>query len=160
MRSVGWAVYIVSRCEDPSLAFKGCPVRDLWAPFFSTVTFDPTLYNETMAATQNATRPIVFIYGLDDSWTGAAVKDQYVNGTNVRKFILPAQNHMVTFTSDTDKSQCGAIRSILDSVLGAPQGMDPVTNDQSPITNKIIKDGHLLIEHNGRTYTLTGQEIR
>ena len=27
MRSVGWAVYIVSRCEDSSLAFKGCPVR-------------------------------------------------------------------------------------------------------------------------------------
>ena len=136
-------------------------VRDLCAPFFSTVTFDPTLYNETMAATQNATRPIVFIYGQDDSWTGAAVKDRFVNGTNVRKFILPAQNHMVTFSSNTDKTQCDAIRSILDSVLGSPQGIDQaMMNEQSSVTSKVIKDGQVFIIRGDKMYTVTGQIVK
>ena len=43
---------------------------------------------------------------------------------------------------------------------GAPTALDQITNDQSPITNKVIKDGHLLILRGNRTYTITGQEIK
>ena len=38
--------------------------------------------------------------------------------------------------------------------------LDQITNDQSPITNKIIKDNQLLILRGDRTYTVTGQEIK
>ena len=38
--------------------------------------------------------------------------------------------------------------------------IDQITNDQSPITNKVIKDGHLLILRGDKTYTLTGQEVK
>ena len=34
------------------------------------------------------------------------------------------------------------------------------TNLQSAICNKVIKSGHLLIEKDGKTYTVTGQEIK
>ena len=47
-------------------------------------------------------------------------------------------------------------------------GVEPITNDpygasrseESPITNKIIKDGQLLIERNGVLYNAAGQEVR
>ena len=145
--------------NDYWLQNAGC-LQDLWSPQYHSLTFSPTLYHETMAATQNATKPIVLIYGEDDSWTGAAVKDQYINGSNVRKFILPAQNHLVAFNSDTDYLLCYTIRAILDGVLGNQQGLEEtIANEQSPITNKIIKNNQLLILRGDRTYTVTGQVI-
>ena len=137
----------------------GC-VLNLENPYYRNLTYSPTLYDETMAATQNATKPIVLLYGLDDAWTGAAVKDAFINGTNVRKFILPAQNHGVHFTSDTDKPMCDEIRAILDGVLGAPQDIETITNNQSPITNKILRNGQIYILRGDKTYTIQGQEVK
>ena len=39
-------------------------------------------------------------------------------------------------------------------------GIEEITNDQSPITNKIIKDNQLLILRGDRIYTITGQEVK
>ena len=137
----------------------GCS-RDLASPFYRTLTFSRTLYDETMSATQNATKPIVLIYGLDDTWTGAAVKDKYINGTNVRKFILPAQNHLVNFCSNTDKTQCDAIRAILDGVLGAPQAIDRTDAGTETKAVKILRDGQIYILRGEKVYTLQGIEVK
>jgi len=129
--------------------------------YFNSLTFSPSLYNETMSATQAATKPIVLIYGFDDTWTGAAVKDQFINGTNVRKFILPAQNHLVNFTSNTDPAMCNDICAILDGVLGSPQGLEEVSGQSSaPQAVKIFRDGQVLILRGDKTYTLTGQVVK
>jgi len=135
----------------------GC-ARDLWSPCFRDLQFNRSLYDETMAATKNATTPIVLIYGLDDSWTGGAVKDEFI-GSSVHKFILPAQNHLAAFCSNTDMTQCNAIRSLLDGVLGIPQGIEDVNHQSKIINHKYLKDGQLLILRGDKTYTLTGQEI-
>ena len=42
----------------------------------------------------------------------------------------------------------------------APQGIDQITNDQSQVTNKILRDGQVLILRGDHTYTLTGTEVR
>ena len=39
-------------------------------------------------------------------------------------------------------------------------GINPITNYQSPITNKILRDGQLLILRGNCTYTITGQEVK
>ena len=39
-------------------------------------------------------------------------------------------------------------------------GIETITNDQSPITNKIIKDNQLLILRGDKTYTITGAEVK
>ena len=136
----------------------GCYL-DLMTPYFASITFNLSLYDRVNNTTQSATKPLVFIYGEDDTWTGAAMKDAFINGTNVCKFILPAQNHMVSFSSNTDQAQCDAIRAILDNVLGAPQGIEEITNDQSPITNKTIINGHLIIIRNNERYDITGKKL-
>ena len=137
----------------------GCLI-DLESPFFRNLSFSADLYDATMTATQNATKPIVLIYGLDDAWTGGAVKDQFVNGTNVKKFILPAQNHMAFFSSNTDKAMCDAIRAMLDAALAPSQDLDdPIVHRPSP-TRKFLRDGHLLIERDGRIYNVQGVEVK
>lgn len=40
------------------------------------------------------------------------------------------------------------------------QALDQISNDRSPITDKLFRDGHLLILRGDKTYTLTGQEVK
>ena len=40
------------------------------------------------------------------------------------------------------------------------EAIDQITNAQSPVTNKVIKDGRILILRGDKTYTLTGQEVQ
>ena len=131
--------------------------RDLGFPF-KTVTFSRNLYDRTMEATKNATKPIILIYGENDAWTGAAVKDEFINGTNVQKFILPAQNHYVSFSALTDPAKTAQITAVLDRVLGAPQGMDEV---QQPAVQgtKVFRNGQLYIIRDGKTYNVLGALI-
>ena len=138
----------------------GC-LLDLQNPCYRSLTYSPALYNATMTATQNATKPILLIYGLDDAWTGGAVKDQFINGSNVKKFILPAQNHKVAFSSNTDQAMCDAIRSALDAVLGTPQGLEEVrTENKEPRAEKVILNGQLYILRAGKTYDALGREVK
>ena len=41
-----------------------------------------------------------------------------------------------------------------------PEGLDQITNNPSPVTNKVFKDGQVLILRGNKTYTLQGQEVR
>lgn len=130
-------------------------LRDYNTPMFASCTFDRSLYDHAVSTTKNATKPIIFIYGEDDPWTGAAMKDEYINGTNVRKFILPNQNHFAHFTSNTDKEQCNTICQILDNILSVPQGIDDikVVKEQNC---KVLRNGHIYILRNGKMYNTAG----
>ena len=148
--------------NDSYKRYVGCQ-RDFEPPWCAALTFNRNLYDRAMAATQNATKPIVLIYGEDDSWTGAAVKDEFINDSNVKKFILPAQNHGACFSSDTDQTQCDAIRAALDAVLGAPQGIEntPFPSGEGwGEVSKILRNGQIFILRGDKTYTLTGMEVR
>ena len=39
-------------------------------------------------------------------------------------------------------------------------GIGQITTDQTPVTNKVIKDGHIFILQGEKVYTLQGQEVR
>ena len=135
-------------------------LRNFETPWCKNLTFNRSLYDRAMTATQNATKPIILIYGEDDTWTGAAVKDAFINGSTVKKFILPAQNHSVTFSSNTDQSKCDAIRAILDGVLGAPQDIEQLSLQGVEPARKVLRNGQIFILRDDKTYTLTGTEVR
>ena len=40
------------------------------------------------------------------------------------------------------------------------QAIDQITNDELRMTNKVIRDGQLVIERNGKTYNAQGAEVR
>jgi hypothetical protein len=119
-----------------------------------------------MDATKNATKPIILLYGNNDPWSEAAVKDEYMS-TSVKKYVLPNQNHLVYFQSNTDVTKCNEIRTILDGILGSPQGIEEVRdNSQFTIHNsqlestKVLRDGQIYIMRGGKMYTLQGQEVK
>jgi hypothetical protein len=137
----------------------GC-LRDVYSPLFSKLAFSRALYDRVMEATKNAQKPIVFIYGEDDAWTGAAVKDEFVNGTNVRKFILSAQNHLASYTGGTDPDKCKQILQQLDGTLGSLptdiRGVESVKQESDRYYNmmgqQVDKNTRGLIILNGRKY--------
>ena len=45
-------------------------------------------------------------------------------------------------------------------VPAATTGIDPVTNDQLPMTNKVVIDDHVYIIRDGEIYTVTGQKVQ
>ena len=55
---------------------------------------------------------------------------------------------------------CEQIRTIFDGVLGAPHGIEPVTEPSPPVTRKVMRGGKIVILRNGETYDLTGTEVR
>lgn len=128
-------------------------------PFFASRVFNPDLYNRVTAATRNAEKPVIFIYGTDDSWTGGAMKDEFINGTASRKFILPRQNHLVRYTANTDPQQCAQIKRLLDDVLGEPQGIQTVSPLSETKTQKRLVNGQLLIIRNNEQYDITGKKL-
>ena len=157
-------VFAYKMCNFSKKVFQ-CPrcARNISEPYFADLPFSPNLYNSAMEATRNASKPIVLLYGQDDTWTGAAVKDEFVNGTNVRKFILPEQNHWLQFNSNTDLTQCNAIRDILDEVLGSPQGIAPVCNQPEQNrtgTRKVLRNGQLYLNYNGHLYDVRGTRLQ
>ena len=60
----------------------------------------------------------------------------------------------------TNASNVAVYREVGEFATPFAEGLDPVTNDQSPMTNKVIRDGQLFILKNGRAYTLTGIQVR
>lgn len=138
-------------------------LRDVYTSCFSTLTFNRALYDRVMEATKNAKKPIVLIYGEDDAWTGAAVKDEFINGTNVRKFILPDQNHMVSFLGDDDLEKNKQIIQLIDQTLGSPVtdiNISTIVHNQKSDYRKVVENGKIVILRNNKKYTLTGMEIQ
>lgn len=41
-----------------------------------------------------------------------------------------------------------------------PQAIDQITNEQSPMSNKVLRDGQLLINRGDKTYTTDGRQVR
>ena len=105
----------------------------------------------------------MLIYGEDDAWTGAAVKDEFINGTNVRKFILPDQNHMVSFLGDDDLEKNKQIIQLIDQTLGSPVtdiNISTIVHNQKSDYRKVVENGKIVILRNNKKYTLTGMEIQ
>ena len=46
------------------------------------------------------------------------------------------------------------------TTTGITTAIDQISNDQSPMANKIIKDNQILILRGDRTFTITGQQVR
>lgn len=93
------------------------PIELNFGHLFDNKEYNPELMNLVRQQTANAARPILFIYGGDDFWTGGKIEDEYVNGDNVRRYILPEQNHDACITNMTDSEMQNEIWAFLDNIF-------------------------------------------
>ena len=136
------------------------PIIEFGMPFNLAQPYSATLYNQMTTAVQNASKPILFIYGEDDPWTGKMIPAPCINGSNSRLFILPQQNHTARFTKPTDPEQSGAITDVLDAVLGTTQGVEVVESRKSKVeSRKVLINGQFIIIRNNEKYTITGKKL-
>lgn len=109
---------------------------------FKEVKYNPDLFAFVRQQTAQAQKPILFLYGGDDAWTGAHMEDEYINGENVQLYILPEQNHYVCITAVQDKELQSKLWAFTDAVFGTPTGIRQIGEDNAAT---------------GRTYNLLGQ---
>ena len=60
----------------------------------------------------------------------------------------------------SSKNQAFGVRLVTAYVAPTPTAIDQITNDQSQMTNKVLRDGQLLIIRDGKTYTITGTAVK
>ncbi len=111
---------------------------------YAEVVYNPELLDFVRQQTAQAQKPILFIYGGDDAWTGAHMEDEYINGENVQLYILPEQNHLVCINDVTDEELQAKLWTFTDIVFGSSTGISQIGSDHvSPI----------------RTYDLQGRKV-
>ena len=135
-----------------------------------TFSYSDALYKEIMQKVKdNKNTYIYFLYAADDPWTGAAIEDQYINGTTVLKETLPAQCHQMYINAMTDATKKAAIWKIIDDALNEhPTGIDNVRSSSAGLqgknanilgARKVISNGRLVIVKDGKEYTISGQQF-
>ena len=92
-------------------------------PFNEPITFDSTLRDKVLESTRAAKRPILYIYGGDDTWTGAAIPDDCIDNQMSHKYILSAQNHGACITN-TKGSLNTKLWNLVDQLLNTPAGIE------------------------------------
>lgn len=85
--------------------------------FYGSLEYNPELMNFVCQQTASTTKPMLYIYGGDDFWAGAHIEDKYVNGDNVRSYILPGQNHGACISGMTDTDKQNEIWAFLDAIF-------------------------------------------
>ena len=93
----------------------------------------------------------------------------YVNGSTVNNALTDTSSPAADLWHDSPSGTKRMSKPVTDiavndslvsfSFMAAPSGVVPVNNDQSPKTEKILRNGQLLIRHGNKTYTLQGLEI-
>lgn len=142
---IDWSYYYDTKAEADS-------VKAMWDRYLPNILtlntsdclrdleYDSSVITYTKQKIAEAKKPILFIYGEDDPWTAAAIDDEYVNGDNVRKYILPAQCHTACLfkIKPVDKEFEDEIRSFIDKAL-SPQST-AISNISADDANSDIYD--------------------
>ena len=83
--------------------------------------------------------------------------------TKVKDAILYVPDASVNAYKEASQwKEFGTIKPISEMPSGVVigEGIDQITNDKSQMTNKVLRDGVVLIEQNGKTFTVQGQEVK
>ncbi len=71
------------------------------------------------------------------------------------------KNYNITILAQNDTQTLATFHTTTATVTEAdPQGIEQITNDELRMTNKVLRDGVLYIERNGKTYNAQGAEMR
>lgn len=166
-----WDYYYDTQAKNDSITnlwrgyLPNLTVLGTTAQALRTLEYDPSLMNFLKQQTAQAKKPILFIYGEDDPWTGACIDDEYVNGTNVRKYILPAQCHTASIydIKDSDRALKDELNDFIRAALfPSPDGISKVNDEPTAAPAGIVFDQQnrrIVIRRNGQEYDVMGKKV-
>lgn len=84
----------------------------------------------------------------------------FADGEKTRYLALNNNSANNYFAYYSGTNQVYKLTLIKEGEHGSTQDIDQITNNQSPTTHKIIRDGHIFILRGDKMYTIQGQEVR
>lgn len=87
-------------------------------PSVKGVKYSSDLRNKVIEATKNAEKPMIFLFGGDDAWTGGMLPDECYNEFNTFKVILPNQNHSACISKASKADQTYVWNLVDDALAG------------------------------------------
>jgi len=176
------AYYYQSLCELGNAGFDFCSILEdkdadkgkalneewrkagngVWftMPYLKGTTYDPALRNKVIESVKHTEKPIIFIYGGDDAWTGGALPDDCYNGYNTVKMILPEQNHGACISNASSEDQA-RIWQILDDAMNGtlPTDITSVSTESNSTVIYNLQGQKVETMQKGHIYILNGKKI-
>ena len=93
-------------------------LRYLYVPAGFPDTFSTAVHDKVDAFLRSTDAQCIFIYGGNDPWSFVGVGEEYANGDNLCRYVLPGAGHHVKiadFDSGTRSEIVGKVRSFLSS---------------------------------------------
>jgi len=140
----------------------------IWAKYdprdsiYRSLKYSSELRNSVMEKMGTFQGTMVYLYGEDDHWTGAAMEDKYINHTSTYKYILPESNHVDGICHLYEQQFGSKYKSLADEIWAildkpVPSEIDHTSSEMPRIDcRKIMQGGHLLILRNGKMYNING----
>lgn len=91
-------------------------LRPIYLPQGHPDTFSPSMHQKVDAFLRTTDSPLLFIYGSYDPWYYVGIGEEYVNGTNILRYVLPGAGHH-TFISDFDPATHSEIKHNIQLLL-------------------------------------------
>jgi len=138
--------------------------RDLLDSIFKPLKYSSELRNTVMAKMGTFQGTMVFLYGEDDHWTGAAMEDKYINNSTTYKYILPENNHSDGISRLYEEQFGGKYKALADEIWAIldkeiPSQLFNTIETPTIECKKIMKGGQIIILRDGKMYNTLGQEL-
>ena len=144
------------------------------SPTNNTTTNPPAIYFPTMVRGVDSIA-IRYVSGNSAFWMSFGVKDD--NGSTVQSYQLPASpatdppTYVLHLNSQGPTTvyiqykmtvwlRIANIDFTLVEESTDPTGINQITNDQSPVSNKVLRNGQLVIIRSGEEYNAQGQLVK
>ena len=131
-------------------------IAPLGTDSFSILLADGKTYMDLQAKNSVTTSEAASGFAITDGGDQTVQIAKYLPSES-KTYVLKRNGNYFRMYSGTTYTLPKLYRKVAAPV---PTGLDQITNDQSPITNKVIVNGQLLILRDGKTYNVMGVEVR
>ncbi|MBR4431798.1 MAG: leucine-rich repeat domain-containing protein [Paludibacteraceae bacterium] len=143
----------------PEEAVCAVTIAPLGTDSFSILLADGTSYMDQTAKNSVTTSANPSAFAITDGGDRNVKIGKYL-ASESKTFILQhntTSGNYFRMYSSTNYTLPKLYRKVAAPV---PTGLDHITNDQSPMTNKVLRDGQVFILRDGKTYNVMGVEVR
>ncbi len=102
--------------------------------------------------------PMMLVYGKSDNIVPYCMGKLFYD--NLQSTGIDAEMYSHNGGHEVAEEYTDEMITFFNRIKGSTQAIDQITNDKSQMANKLIRDGQLLIERNGKTYNALGAEVK
>lgn len=128
--------------------------------YFKPVKYDSSLRDMVIEKTKHSTKPIIFLFGEDDAWTGGGLPEECYNNETTFKVILSRQNHSACISNALFSERNNAWSLIDDAMSGKlVSDIKSVGNDSHDSAIYNLNGQRVKVMERGKIYIVNGKKV-